>query len=159
MNARRPSVHVAIEDAVEGALRGHQPFAEFPYRAVAAVAGHYHVGVFANDGEGIGDRHADTGKTDGGQVRQVVAHVGHFVGLDAHGFHHFFQRDDLVFTTLHQLADFQVAGALLYQLGRAAGDDGDFHAGGPQQLDAKAVLDVEGLGLVAEIGVVEAAVG
>ena len=60
-----------------------QEIAEFPPRAVTAAGGCLPVGDIRSAAVGIGRCHGETGLSHRADVRQVVAHEGHGIGLDA----------------------------------------------------------------------------
>src|SRR5690606_32413478 len=105
------------------------------------------MGVLAHESVGGGDRHPQTHAAHDWQVRQVITEKGDLLHLHRHPGAQFSQGSELVFTALDQVLDAEVGGATFHQGGLAAADDGGFHAGGDQQLDAVAVQGIEGLEL------------
>src|SRR5471030_2498841 len=146
-------------DPVVVALRAQDELAHFAHGATAAgrlgdvVGARMHVAAAV--------RHAD-GEADPAQDRQVddvVADEADLLGRKAQLVQQRVEGRELVVAALVHVADAEVGRALGHLRRNARADDGRLHARLLQQLDAEAVVDVEGFQRLAVGAVVQAAVG
>src|SRR5471032_2694924 len=146
-------------DPVVAALRAQDELAHLAHGAAAAGRLGDVVGARVHFAAAV--RHAD-GEADAAQYRQVddvVADEAGLVGGDAELSEQRVERRELVVAALVHVADAEVGRAPGHLRRDARADDGRLHAGLLQQLDAEAVVDVEGLQRLAVGAVVQAAVG
>nr|GEU28522.1 hypothetical protein [Tanacetum cinerariifolium] len=141
------------------ALRLQQQFAHFAHGAAPTLGGGDVVHARQHLGPAIRHRHGKTDAGDDGQVDHVVADEAHLLGRETGFFQQRAERRQFVVAALVQVADAEVGRALDHLRRRARADDGRLHARLLQQLDAQAVVDVEGLERFAVGAVVQAAVG
>src|SRR5471032_907464 len=146
-------------DPVVVALRAQDELAHFAHGAAAAgrlgdvVGARMHVAAAV--------RHAD-GEANAAQDRQVddvVADEADLLGRNAQLVQQRVEGRELVMAALVHVGDAKVGRALGHLRRNARADDGRLHARLLQQLDAEAVVDVEGFQRLAVGAVVQAAVG
>ena len=109
----------------------------------------------------IGVAHGD-GQTHPGhhrQINQFIANISDLVGGQPQADQQTIERRQLVLDAQIGVVDAQIGHAPFDRGGLATGNDGDFHPGFEQHLDAVAIADVEGLVFVAIVAQIQAAIG
>src|SRR5471032_2252113 len=146
-------------DPVVSALRAQDKLAHFAHGTAAAGRLGDVVGAGVHFAAAV--RHADgeAGPAQDRQVHDIVADEADLVGRDAELGQQRVERRELVVAALVHMADAEVGRAPGHLRRNARADDGRLHARFLQQLDAEAVVDVEGFQRLAVGAVMQAAVG
>src|SRR5471030_187088 len=146
-------------DPVVVALRAQDELAHFAHGAAAAgrlgdvVGARVHVAAAVRHTDGEANAAQDR------QVDDVVADEADLLGRKAQLVQQRVEGRELVMAALVHVGDAKVGRALGHLRRNARADDGRLHARLLQQLDAEAVVDVEGFQRLAVGAVVQAAVG
>lgn len=109
--------------------------------------------------DGVRHRNGEADAFQYGHVDEVIAHIAYLFGLDAEPPLYVFERHKLVCEALVSARHFEVLGAVLDYTGFLGGDYDGLYACPVKERDAKSVLDVEELHLIAVYAVDDSSVG